>query len=131
MIPVAAPSVQPRPRRRVQQTRFPELAMSTNPDSSDWVGRGLREALSSALDVRLRGPNSHATEEALQRACRALAARAVELGCDPGQLVRAFRDVWDGRVTQAHGDDPRSLLYYGTLSQCLDAYECAHAARPR
>jgi len=97
--------------------------MSTNPDTSDWVGRDLRATLASALDVRLRGPDGDATEEDLQRACAALAAHAVARGRDPEQLVRAFREVWDRRFARTHGDDPRSLLYYGTLSQCLDAYE--------
>ena len=106
--------------------------MSTNPDSSDWVGRDLRATLASALDVRLRGPHDDATEDDLRRACAALAAHAVARGRDPEQLVRAFREVWDRRFARTHGDDPRSLLYYGTLSQCLDAYEeYAHAQHPR
>jgi uncharacterized protein YecE (DUF72 family) len=91
-------------------------------------------ATSRVVYVRLHGPDGDATEADLQRACDTLGARAVARECDPEQLVRAFREVWDGRVDREHGDDPRSLLYYGTLSQCLDAYEaCANAkyAQPR
>ena len=99
--------------------------MAINPDrsDSDWVGRRLREALSSALAVRLHGTGGVATEQDLRRACRALGARAVERGRDAEHVVRVFRELWDQRFERAHGDDPRSLLYYGTLSLCLDAYE--------
>ncbi len=95
-------------------------------DEASWVGVEIPATLALALRARRQGGAECGAEGALRDACQALGARAVARERGPEHVLEVFRTAWDLHVQWEHGDDPRSLLYYGSLSRCLDEYEaCA------
>lgn len=91
-----------------------------------WVGGEIQEALSRALHVRRHGQETRGAES-LRDACHALGDRALARERGAEHVVKVFRMVWDMHLQLEHGDDPRSLLYYGALSQCLNEYQACAA----
>lgn len=87
-----------------------------------WVSTATRTSLERALAIRRTGPRRDLTEDDLRHSFRRLCEEALVNGLPPEAVLEVFRTTWDHWFSRRHGDDPRDLLYYGTLSQCLDVY---------
>ncbi len=87
-----------------------------------WVSAATREALARHLEIRRTGPRPGLTEGDLRRSFQRLCDEALAHDMPPEAVLEAFRVAWDQWFDRRHGDDPRDLLYYGTLSQCLESY---------
>lgn len=87
-----------------------------------WVSAGTRRSLERALEIRRTGPRPGLTEDDLRESFGRLCDEAFINGMPPEAVLEVFRSVWDQWFSLRRGQEPRDLLYYGTLSQCLDIY---------
>ena len=87
-----------------------------------WVSDATRASLERALEIRRTGARRDLTEDDLRESFRRLCEEAFVHDMPPEAVLEVFRAAWDHWFSHGHGDDPRDLRYYGTLSQCLDVF---------
>jgi len=89
---------------------------------SGWVTRRTRVALVRTLAIRRDGPRPGLGEGELRAAFEQLCAEAVTCAVPPEAVLQEFRSCWDTVFPRTGRHEPRELIYYCTLSHCLDIY---------